>query len=75
MILCTILYVEYTEANMGQGSKKILMRLLKELFENMLRHNSLFSITNTKETKLSLIGQLFFDLRDTSQLFLRGFHH
>ena len=50
MILCTIFYVEYTEAQMGQGSKKRLLRLLKELFENMLRHNSLFSITNTKET-------------------------
>ena len=44
---------------MGQGRKMRLLILPKELFENMCRHNSSFIIANTKETKISLIGQFF----------------
>ena len=47
---------------MGQGRKRRLLSLPKECFENMSGQNSLFSITNTKETKLSLIGGKFWTL-------------
>ena len=70
---CTRLYVESTEILKGQGREKRLLSLPEEWFENMWGKNSLFSI-NTKETKLLLIGH-FLDLRDTSQPFLRSYHH
>ena len=44
---------------MGQGRKRMLLRFPKELYENICGLNSLFIITNTKDTKLPLIGELF----------------
>ena len=56
MMSCTRLYVESTEALMGQGSKRRLLNLPKERWDKMSGKNSLFVITNTKKTKLSLMG-------------------
>ena len=55
-------YVESTETLMGQGSKKGLLNLPKEWFENMWGQNSLFRIAKTKETKLSLMRQFVWTL-------------
>ena len=49
------LYVESTESLMGQGKKMRLISPPKDWFDNMCSQDSLFVITNTKETKLSLI--------------------
>ena len=65
---CTRLYVEFTETLMDQGRKKRLLSPPKEWFENMWGHNSLFSITNTKDTKLSLMGD-FLSLGTLLRLF------
>ena len=48
----TKLYVEYTEILKGQGREKKLMDFPKEWLENMWGQNSLFRITNTRETKI-----------------------
>ena len=72
MMSCTRIYLESTETMMGQGRNKRLLSLPKELFENMLGQNSLFGITKTMETNLSLMGQRFGPYGHFSAL-LKGF--
>ena len=56
MISCTMIYVDPTEALMGQARKSSLKRILMELLDNMRGQNSPNIIVKTKDTKLALIG-------------------
>ena len=53
---------------MGQGTGEKAYEPPKGVIWEYVRSESLFSIANKMETKLSLIGH-FLDLRDTSQPF------
>ena len=62
MMSCTRIYVEPTDSMMIQESKRRLIILLMGLLENMRWHNWSNIIANTEETKISLIGPLFWTL-------------
>ena len=51
MISCTRFYVYPTEALVGKSRKKKLLRLIKQLWENIRGDNSLFVIIISKDRK------------------------
>ena len=71
---CTIIYVEPTEALMGQAKKRRLLSLLKKWWDNN-RGGVITHYFHHKGNQAIISTVMFLDLRDTSQPFLRVFHH